>query len=171
MTTPRHVARWLRELECAIEPWLVEDMPAAWVMTCARAAISRGELVERLVYCSPDGAPKMGARIRPMMREEARERWRRVLVLVPRDARALGLLEAGRVDVASTIVDDVTERLNATEYVWQVQHAQRARQARLENRIEATRADRGLRTKTCGAKSRRIGAIRHGGAGWVRHAK
>ena len=157
-------------MECALDPWVIDGAPAPWVMTCARSAIERGELVERLVYCSPDGAPKASARVRPMMREEARERWRRVLVLVPRDARALGLLEAGRADIASALVDDVTERLNATEYVWQVQHAQRARQARLENRIEATRADRGLPKKSCGATSRRIGGLRHGGAGWVTHA-
>jgi hypothetical protein len=169
--TQKHVLRWLKEMECAVDPWVVDGVAVPWVMLCAEVAIARGDLVERLRYCTPTGEPKMSARIRPMMREDLRERWRRLLVLLPYDARALGLLDAGRRDVVEALLTDIDRRLAATEFVWQVQHAQRARQARLENRIEATRADRGLARKTHGEKSRRIGAIRHGGAGWTTHEK
>lgn len=172
MIATRQVLRWLREMECDLDPWVVDNKPAPWVHKCAEVAVSRGELSPIVVYRTADGKHKPSCNPRPTMVEADRENWRRLLIILSRDPASMAAISVEHPEKAiAHLLEDLNTRMCNTEFVWRVQMRQRARQARLENRIQATREDRGLKPKTCGATSRRIGALRHGGAGWVKHQR
>lgn len=172
MIATKQVLRWLREMECDLDPWVVDGQPVPWVHKCAETAVMRGELSPVIQYCTPDGSHRKSAAIRPTMIEANRELWRRLLVVLSVDPRSLRSIQgADGHKIIGELLDDLNDRLGSTEFVWRVQLRQRARQARLEGRIEATREDKGLAPKTYGTTSRRVGALRHGGAGWVKHTR